>query len=103
MADNPRTVDFAINTILDYVRDKDRRLRVSAEIRTTLGDALARGETPVHYRIDWLRASSERVNDLLQQLALEFNQAHPADMCSVADLMDVLHNSLHRIKRAVSS
>ncbi len=103
MANDPRTIDFAASTILDFVRDKDRRLRTGVELREALGKALARGEEPFHYRIDWLRESSNRVTDLLQTLASEFNQAHPADMCSATDLVDVLATTLGRIKKSVGS
>lgn len=93
----------AVATILDYLKNKDQGLKSGLSIRASLAGALSRGEEVHHYRIDWLRSSSMRVIDLLSVLAKEFNAAHPGDLCSAVDLVDVLVTALNVIKTKAGS
>jgi hypothetical protein len=96
-------LDFAVSTILAFVRQNAQRLEDGVATREAIAGALARGEEVHHYRIDWLHESSRRVFDLLQRLGEEFNAAHPDDRCSTRDFGDVLATTSARIRAKAGS
>ncbi len=66
-------------------------------MREQLFRALEEGLEPDHYRIEWIRQSVNQVFDVLQTIALQFNDQHPDDKCSAQDLMDILNSAVATI------
>ena len=72
--------------------DDAHRARVArgAGLRAEMQAALARGEPPIGYRAEWLRATAHAVVALVARAGESFNVDHPDDAASLADLLDTL-------------
>lgn len=92
-------IDDTIRTFENVIAHAGQRLKTGEALRGRLQSALARGEDPNHYRLEWIRSGVLRINNTLLKLAEEFNAAHPDDRCSVQDLGDVLASTLATLKR----
>ena len=66
------------------------RLAHGAQLRRKIGEAMRSGEPVEHYRLTWMKETVEEVIELLSELAETFDTKYPDDMCSGADLLDVL-------------
>ncbi len=94
-------IEATVTTLVNVIRHQERRLRNAMAMRKTIGEALARGEDPVHYRLDFIRSSVLRVNDALAECARQFDEEHPDDRCSAADFIDILATTRHRMESAL--
>jgi hypothetical protein len=70
--------------------EQERRLANGAELRQYVKAVVERGEKPTGYRADWLITSADSVLIHLDSLVQKFNEQHPDDMASLADLLDII-------------
>ena len=87
---------FANGVFLRFLAGEEARLLHGARLREEVHAAVERGEKPQGYRADWLRQEALHLVRVMEQVAMEFNVAHPDDKCSTADLQDVLITA-HRL------
>jgi hypothetical protein len=83
------------------IRREQTRLRTGFAMRDYISTQLKAGVLPTHYRVQWIENSVDRIIDLLQILATEFNDAHPNDKASAHDLVDILQSTSKTIVRRV--
>jgi len=90
---NRQDIDFVVEVLAEIVERRhsgDARLAHGAALRQEIREAIAEGKSVNHYRYVWLVESATQLMSILGIMANEFDQAHPDDMCSAQDLMDIL-------------
>lgn len=70
------------------------RLENGFRLRAMIHESLKNGVHPDHYRMRWLSDSVDEVVGFLRDVAKRFDEAHPEDMASVMDLIDVLQSTI---------
>lgn len=95
-------IEYAVEILSKLASATDEeRLAYGQVMRQEISDMLKRGQTPAGYRWDWLVASSKQLMELLQMMADDFNKAHPHDMASTLDILDILAMTTSNIKQIV--
>lgn len=94
-------IDFTVDTLQKTIKNQLQRRKNGAAIREAIRVSINEGRLIDHYRVEWLHDSSVRLVDLLTDIALEFDSEHPDDLCSSADLGDILTTTLARLKKAI--
>lgn len=93
-------IEKVVKVLYQARTDAQVKLRFGARKRDKLAAALKSGldidVTDCRYK--WLKESRDVLIDALGQQALKFNLANKHDMCSVKDLIDVLHSTLQLLK-----
>jgi hypothetical protein len=90
---NRQDTDFVVEVLAEVISrraTKDGRLANGARLRQEIQDSIKAGVVVDHYRYTWLRESANQVIDIMKIIAGDFDRAHPDDMCSGADLLDIL-------------
>lgn len=88
-------VDFTVNTLLNAVRTHQMRLRTALKNRDDAHDEAERGVE--NYRIAWLKSCVGTVFVTLEDLARDFNETYPDELCSAEDLKDILMSALRTL------
>lgn len=70
--------------------DDQARLKRGMQLREEMHAAMARGEDPEGYRVDWLKRTSDRIIKVLIGSSEEFNAIYADDKISLGDLSDVI-------------
>lgn len=83
-------IQYTTSVFVAMVSEREDRLARGVRMRNAMHEQIARGEKPTGYRPEWLKHSAIKLVQTLQQMASDFDKAHPDDKCSVADLLDVL-------------
>ncbi len=68
----------------------EERIRNGQRLRAKILQALEKGEVPEGYRWAWIKSSANQLMELLQMMADDFNKAHPDDMITFIDLLDIV-------------
>ena len=76
-----------------------------AELALIMGKVIKRfREEPVkpkdQYRIDWIKAISNKIIDLLEKESLVFNQTNPKEKLTERELFAILEFTIKRIQEA---
>src|SRR5512138_915004 len=84
-------IDFVVD-ILSKLSEPtvEERVRNGQRLRAKILQAIQNGEVPDGYRWAWVKSSSNQLLELLQMMADDFNKAHPDDMATIIDLLDIL-------------
>jgi hypothetical protein len=93
---------FVADIYSSLLKNSKTRLLRGLKLRQEMHDAIERGERPTGYRPDFIRAGTVKLIKMLDELAGEFNRAHPEDQCSGSDLLDVLASTNGLLKRKLS-
>lgn len=98
---------------LDFIADvlaravtaatQQTRLQKGTELRQQIVQALSTGQPCDHYRIKWTAGSVNRVIDFVQELCREFDAAHPDDMASAQDVLDILRGAISVLSQQVQA
>jgi hypothetical protein len=88
-------IELTSETFVNVLRHQKQLLLNAVALRKKIQAALDRGETPDHYRVDFIRTSALRVNNCLADCAKDFNEAHQDDRCTAADLIDILNTVIN--------
>lgn len=99
-ADPSAQIEYIVTSLLAVKRMQSTRLQRGLALRQVLGKRLAAGEMPEHYRVQWLSSSVDRIMAVLGEVATEFNAAHPDDVASSADFIDILSSTINTLKIA---
>jgi hypothetical protein len=86
---DPDTIKGIAKLLYGVRTDEQVKLRYGARVREHLKAKLKGGEKVSGYRAEWLLSSRKEVVLFLGSLADHFNQEHPHDRASVADLTDI--------------
>jgi hypothetical protein len=103
---NRQDTDYVIEVLAEVVgrrNSSEARLANGSRLRKEILEAVKGGVPVDHYRYAWLVEASQQLVDVLQIMAADFDKAHPDDMCSGADLMDVLRVTYTKLHGAYSS
>jgi len=65
-------------------------LEKGEKAREQMRARLSAGQSPDHYRYEWILENVDLLRDVLYDIAVDFNREHPDDRCSLTDLKDVL-------------
>ncbi len=95
--------DFAKKVLVRAASSSEDRMRHGARLREEIRRRIDAGDEVSGYRVDWLDGASNRIIDELAKVALEFNERHLDDLCSLNDLGDVLATALNRLRKASNS
>ena len=90
---NRQDTDFIVGVLSEAVErgsSNATKLANATRLRKKVHAAIQSGEVLDHYRYKWLNDQSHALIELLQIMAAEFDEAHPADICSVQDLIDIM-------------
>ena len=77
--------------------DDQARLKRGLQLRDEMHAAIARGEEPRGYRVDWLERSVQRVIQVVLGCGEEFNTLYNDDKASQADFADILLTAMQRL------
>ena len=96
--------DNEVTDVLLRVRTDDGvKLKYGIARRSIVADALARGEDPDDRRIDWIRSTVAKINEVLLESAEEFNKTYPHDLISTLDMQDTLNTMGTYIRRRLET
>lgn len=90
----------ASRILLQFVTDKDAKVRYGKRQRDMMIEAVERGEQPKGYRIEWLDSTAQAIFQLLSEKGAEFNNQHPQDRVSTDDFDDALETCQARLRTA---
>lgn len=94
-------VAFTKAILLRCVVENTTRLANGSKLRDVMFEEYKKGLRHVenNYRYVWLKASIRKVDDLLGNVALDFNVQHADDMASIQDMIDILTSALANLKK----
>jgi hypothetical protein len=76
------------------------RIAVAKADRLRLIELINKGVKPTGYRADYLRSSSIKIINLLNELGKEFDEIYVNDKMLVSDLLDILSTAKKRLEDA---
>ena len=97
-----QTLIAANRIFLRFATDIDAKIRYGQRQRQTLKEALARGETPKGYRVDFINRTARDLFKFLADRALEFNIAYPQDRMNTDDFADILLTAMKLLQSKIS-
>lgn len=71
-------------------------LEKGEKARERMRQRIAAGQSPDHYRYEWILENVDLLQDVMYDIAVDFNREHPDDRCSLADMKDILVTLLKR-------
>ncbi len=87
-----------ISTILRIIKNENTSsLENGLKTREEIRQKILAGETPDHYRVDWLRETALAAIGFIADTAHAFEAKYPNDKISQNDLLDVLINAANMI------
>lgn len=92
---------FASKVFQKLLAESKDRLAKAQQLRSALQAQLEAGQTPTGYRADFLDEASHIIVEQLCVVAQSFNDAHPDDMCTTADLLDILATARNKLLKGV--
>jgi hypothetical protein len=100
---NRQDTDFIVEVLAEAVGRRnsgEARLANGARLRAAIKEAIKAGKPVDHYRYKWLATCSMQLLDILQIMSADFDKAHPDDMCSAQDLLDILNVTFTKMHSA---
>lgn len=90
--------EHQISTLTKLASYQKQALNNGYRAREEMHQAIEAGVEPDNYRIDELKSAVIKIFRLLEQIAVDFNEAHPGDRYSSLDLSDVLVSALNTLQ-----
>lgn len=94
---NDQEIEFTVAVLRGVLEKGASRLATSMKRREETYNLIQEGKD--NYRTEWLRGSVLRIIDTLGEIALEFDAAHPDEVCSVQDFGDILASTINSLKK----
>lgn len=92
-------IEFAVSVFMALSgENQDRLIRAKLD-RDRMHAAIKRGEKPVGYRPEWIKASAIKLVDVLAEMAKAFDAEHPTDKATNGDLLDILSTTAALFRR----
>lgn len=88
-------IEFTVSTFVNILRDNSLRLQRAEQRREHALAGLDQGHE--NYRIVWIKDSVIRVLGTLEEIAREFNEGNPAEVCTLQDFGDILQSTLRTL------
>lgn len=90
-------IEFTQRVFTKVAIDDQTRIKNGMALREEMHRAIARGEEPKGYRVEWAVRSVQRVIKTLEACAEELRTLHADDAASTLDFADILTTARRRL------
>lgn len=99
MSEDFKDYRFALDTLHELITDPKNKITYGKQKRWEIKESMSRGKMLENYRTEFLRENALEVVTWTRNIAESFNKKYPHDRYSVQDMIDVLINAAHIVKK----